>query len=923
MPFNKTKMNLLKVSLFLFVGLTIVFAGFLFLRQGIFAQEPGEVIDQTGANHGTARNGADTTPDGKFKRGGEFDGIDDYVDCGNDESLNITDEITIEAWVKKEEFARIESILSKGPYSLKIGSDNKPYIELIADSETITDVGRLGSNIFVDSLAVYDGKLYAGTDDLGKVYRYEGGSTWTDVGRLGTNTQVNSLAVYDGKLYGGTMNSGRVYRYDGGSTWTDVGRLGTNTQVYGLAVYDGKLYGGTRDSGRVYRYDGGTTWTDVGRLGSNTNVISLAVYDGKLYGGTYDSGRVYRYDGGTTWTDVGRLGSNTKVFSLAVYDGKLYGGTYDSGRVYRYDGGTTWTDVGRLGSNTYVISLAVYDGKLYCGTGNSGRVYSIGQGTTAYSDTAVSTQYVHICGVYDGSTTKIYVNGNQEGSDSAAITIDIEDFPLLIGASAGSSQGGYSGSGEDYFKGAIDEVRIYNRALSSDEVLIIYNNYMEKMGSYYNVRKYVSPEPIFSGVGIEEGAPPAFCQSHNVKGWALPENIGWISFSCENETAIGEGVDYGVDIDETTGKFSGYAWSENIGWISFADFDGDGDIDADDENIAGSPCAPNCEAVLDLENGEVLGWARVLLTGEWIKLRGTAQDGTDYGLYVSENEFHNWAYGNELTGWISFNCAEGGYNEGSEEHYSVCEDSDYKVITDITINAPPFIENLGFDGDSDYCSIQAQGQIGIKWTFRDLDGDSQSEYHLQIATDSGFNNLVVDSIETQVIPESGTGTTNVVVKISPVLARDIGYAETYYWRMKVKDNEKWSKWEQYPDPFSTPSHPYPYVRFVWTPESPSADETVQLCSTYEDGVCGTDESVCYNNSFETCSCSGNLFEWTIPDAVFINPTDTSENPETQFSAPGDHSVKIRITDDVGSCYKEKIINSKLPLPGWKEITPFE
>ncbi len=29
-----------------------------------------------------------------------FDGSNDYVNCGNDESLNITDAITIEAWVK-------------------------------------------------------------------------------------------------------------------------------------------------------------------------------------------------------------------------------------------------------------------------------------------------------------------------------------------------------------------------------------------------------------------------------------------------------------------------------------------------------------------------------------------------------------------------------------------------------------------------------------------------------------------------------------------------------------------------------------------------------------------------------------------------------------------------------------------------------
>lgn len=30
----------------------------------------------------------------------EFDGVDDFINCGNDESLNITDEITISMWIK-------------------------------------------------------------------------------------------------------------------------------------------------------------------------------------------------------------------------------------------------------------------------------------------------------------------------------------------------------------------------------------------------------------------------------------------------------------------------------------------------------------------------------------------------------------------------------------------------------------------------------------------------------------------------------------------------------------------------------------------------------------------------------------------------------------------------------------------------------
>ena len=37
---------------------------------------------------------------GKFGSALSFDGENDYVDCGNDESLNPSDEITIEAWIK-------------------------------------------------------------------------------------------------------------------------------------------------------------------------------------------------------------------------------------------------------------------------------------------------------------------------------------------------------------------------------------------------------------------------------------------------------------------------------------------------------------------------------------------------------------------------------------------------------------------------------------------------------------------------------------------------------------------------------------------------------------------------------------------------------------------------------------------------------
>ena len=64
-------------------------------------------------NEGTGSTAYDSSPEGnngtiygaswvrgKFGYALKFDGTDDYVDCGSDESLNITDAVTIEAWVK-------------------------------------------------------------------------------------------------------------------------------------------------------------------------------------------------------------------------------------------------------------------------------------------------------------------------------------------------------------------------------------------------------------------------------------------------------------------------------------------------------------------------------------------------------------------------------------------------------------------------------------------------------------------------------------------------------------------------------------------------------------------------------------------------------------------------------------------------------
>ncbi|WKZ21454.1 MAG: Ig-like domain-containing protein [Candidatus Brocadiaceae baterium WH-1] len=74
----------------------------------------------------------------------------------------------------------------------------------------------------------------------------------------------------------------------------------------------------------------------------------------------------------------------------------------------------------------------------------------------------------HLVGVYDGSTLKLYVNGTEVNSVAASGSLDTSTHPLRIGTRAVDPV-------NRYFKGSIDEVYVFNRALSDQEVLSLFN----------------------------------------------------------------------------------------------------------------------------------------------------------------------------------------------------------------------------------------------------------------------------------------------------------------------------------------------------------------------------------------------------------------------------------------------------------------
>ncbi len=68
---------------------------------GEWSFDNDDAIDDSGNGNNGIVYGAIST-DGIMRRAMSFDGVDDYVDCGDHESLNITGAITIETWIKPE-----------------------------------------------------------------------------------------------------------------------------------------------------------------------------------------------------------------------------------------------------------------------------------------------------------------------------------------------------------------------------------------------------------------------------------------------------------------------------------------------------------------------------------------------------------------------------------------------------------------------------------------------------------------------------------------------------------------------------------------------------------------------------------------------------------------------------------------------------
>jgi hypothetical protein len=181
-------------------------------------------------------------------------------------------------------------------------------------------------------------------------------------------------------------------------------------------------------------------------------------YNGTVNGATWTSGKInsaLNFNGPTS--DVLTPGiALGNAFSISAWVNPAVNNQTEFGRIAetQYNGGL-YLGVDATGNNYKFI--------VNTGTGTTG---SCGASFGCAQGGAVTSGWHLVTATFDGATAILYVDNAIVGSDTFTAP-GTTNYPLYIGRYYGGTGYGWNGG--------IDEVRLYNRALTSAEVTAIFN----------------------------------------------------------------------------------------------------------------------------------------------------------------------------------------------------------------------------------------------------------------------------------------------------------------------------------------------------------------------------------------------------------------------------------------------------------------
>jgi len=404
------------------------------------------ILDQSGNNRNGLVNTALFTKDrfGNSNSALSFNGVNQYVTLGN--------------WFNYQEFTV--------SFWLNSGSTQANSYAMLIDNNHTGSRSWFAQQDYNNNNSYIFGVL--GSPSGGVAFNLT--STWNHltfvkgagIVKVFMNGKLVSTATHGGSIpYDGTQNlilgawyaSGGFTRFWNGKM-DDLklyNRALTDTEI--TTIFQAEAPNPSLSTGLFanYKFDGDAN--DVSGKGNNGTVVGGATFTTDRFGQTNKALNFDGVDGHVSVPNNNTLsGFNELTMSAWVNHNQTAGGL---GSII-----TKWYQ--QLGQDTYWLGIT--------GGTNKVGVYTNNDVNTPFespSPTPINT-WTHVTFTHDSSGDKLFINGYLANSNSISGTILSSSQDLLIGADSNL------GTLWRFFKGKIDDVRLYNRALSRLEVQQLY-----------------------------------------------------------------------------------------------------------------------------------------------------------------------------------------------------------------------------------------------------------------------------------------------------------------------------------------------------------------------------------------------------------------------------------------------------------------
>ena len=409
------------------------------------------VEDSSGnGNDGTSANNTDgMSVNGKIGKALEFDGATDEVGLGAG-TFDLTGDWTFSTWVSTDSVAAASAFIF---FEVSVGPTRRLYIYRTGDDLTLmigtggavntgVDIFEVGEWIHI--AAIYDASrgivtTYVNGRDTGIPYTVEGLDATTGNFFIGSSNGANFFdgVIDDTKLYTAALTAGEIWDIY-------LAGLGTEDDIRELDSLVGHWK--CNDDAANTHVEDSSGHENHGTSARNTSLMNAA---GKI-------NDCFDLDGANDYVDCGideSLRPRMLSLSLWMYADPATPAYSNVAGCYHYTAPEQW-------------GFGLYMGG--AGATLSGSIGLVGNDRLDLPSAIAYSSWYHVVMTYDERVARLYINGALAYTDEGNRRINYDESdPLILGAGYGYGQ---------KFVGKIDDVRMYRRVLSPEEIKAIYNH---------------------------------------------------------------------------------------------------------------------------------------------------------------------------------------------------------------------------------------------------------------------------------------------------------------------------------------------------------------------------------------------------------------------------------------------------------------